>query len=608
METVEILIDFGAEVDFQDKDEKTALFAAVQSGHRDVVEALIRRGAGLDLAKRDGKTPFDIAIEMDQPNIVALILDAFCSANGIPNKADFTLDKAVRDKEYSTALQLLETGADFASRVMRGRQQSKDEPIVGSRNGYLKLLFSNIVQLTKTMEGQVLNKSKNNHTGSDRAFFSALSWLTDCLTQHPNCIYAEGPLPLMPSRVIDVGPADGSRSPFLYVTKSTRGRYIALSHRWGESAITKTTKKNLSRRLAEIKFKDLTRTMQDAVTITRRLGVRYLWIDAICIIQDSHNDWSVEACDMANIYRNAVLTIAAASAADHSQGCFTDRSATGADLLDSRGWILQEQLLSQRVLKYSFGRLEWECISLSATESDPANGSNPSEVMRFKRALGGFRSTSMTLQKQAHASWQHIVEAYSHRTLTNDADKLMAVMGIAKFTGNILQDTFLAGLWEKTLWRDLLWSSDLPYGGTRLRSIKLPTWSWASVNGGVSYKLPSGGSTTYVESMLELVSAEVYQEIANGDVGGRLVVKGPMIKIERGKGSRYDSTRLHPDKPKTEFQLQEQSQDPDMSEEKPRSFFKRFSRTKKSRPFTMDNSASVSSKFSPGSSSPSRSS
>ncbi|KAG4432730.1 hypothetical protein IFR05_011786 [Cadophora sp. M221] len=449
VEAVELLIKYGAKIDFQDTQERTALLVAVQNGYRDVVEALIRHGARLDLTKRDGKTPLDIAIELNEVEISTLILDKFCSANGIQNKADFTLDKAIKDGEDHTALKLMEIGSDFASRVAKTTQQSRNQPLVGSRNQYLKSLCSSIIALKRSTGDGFAKRSGNKHT--------------------------------------------------------------------------------------------------DAVKITRRLGVRYLWIDTLCIIQDSHSDWSVEAYDMAKIYRNAILTIAAASASDHSEGCFSNRIAEDCgDPLSSRGWILQEQLLSQRILKYSSGFLEWECISHSANELNPAKSSNPSEILRFKRALGGFRSTSMPLKQQAHTSWQQIVTAYSHRTLTKDSDKLMAIMGIAKFTGSIMQDTFLAGLWESQLWRDLLWSSDLPYGGARLTSIKLPTWSWASVEDKISYKWPSSSSPAYVKSMLDLVSAEVDQEITNRDVNGRLVVRGRLRKVTRGSGFQYESTRLYP--------------------------------------------------------------
>jgi hypothetical protein len=351
-----------------------------------------------------------------------------------------------------------------------------------------------------------------------------------------------------------------------------------LSHRWGSSVITKTNKENLAKRMQQIQLHELTKTMQDSVKISRQLRIRYLWIDALCIIQDSHSDWSVEACDMANIYRNSFLTIAAAAAADHSQGCFTPRSGRvrsqhgrSSDLLsrmaavfspaahlqeeeefplDSRGWILQEQLLSPRILKYSKGHLDWECISMTATELSKImnKSTSSSEIIRFKRALGGFRSTSMALTRQAHTSWQQIVHSYTRRNLSKDTDKLMAIMGIAKYTGDIMNDTFLVGLWRSQLWRDLLWSTDLEGGKyalrPRLNTITFPSWSWASVDGPVSYRWPSGSSPGSVKSLLELISSDVGQEVSQGNVFGLLTVKGKMRNVFRHAN---DSTRLFHD-------------------------------------------------------------
>lgn len=269
---------------------------------------------------------------------------------------------------------------------------------------------------------------------------------------------------------------------------------------------------------------------------------------------------------MANIYRNSLLTIAAAAAFDHSEGCFRPRCIVSRELrlpeslkvssdaleplcviaeydrsgaklespLDSRGWILQEQLLSPRVLKYSWSQLQWECISSTDSEYISSITMPPADVMRFKRALGGFRSTSMALKKQARASWQQIVQSYTRRTLTNDSDKLMAIMGIAKFTGDILNTRFLAGLWESELWRDILWYSDVGISRLtpdRLKSIHLPSWSWASVSCPVSYKWPVSSSPASVVGTLNVLNVDVDSEISKGDIRGSLVVEGNMRKF-----------------------------------------------------------------------------
>jgi hypothetical protein len=128
---------------------------------------------------------------------------------------------------------------------------------------------------------------------------------------------------------------------------------------------------------------------------------------------------------MAKFYRNAIVTIAAASATASSEGCFTKRdfNSTAANSpLDSRGWVLQEQPLSPRTLKHTRVRIEWECISKNTVEFAyhiPTASTALNKIQRFKKALWGFRSTSLTFQQQVRASWHYVVASYSRRSLTD---------------------------------------------------------------------------------------------------------------------------------------------------------------------------------------------
>lgn len=277
--------------------------------------------------------------------------------------------------------------------------------------------------------------------------------------------------------------------------------------------------------------------MQDAVTVTRALGIRYLWIDSLCIIQDSRDDWSREASKMSGIYRNAVVTIAADCSRDHSESIFTpsfrkrkmvnvwtDSSSwlcsldykmslqEGASTLDTRGWILQEQLLSPRILKFCDGRIDWECLTSGSSH--------------FKRALNGLQSTSMNLRQQVYSSWHQIVQSYSARILTQKTDKLMAVMGIANYTGAIVKDNFVAGLWEHNLWRDLLWTSTNHHGRV---DFKFPTWSWVSNDGPVQYVWPAGLNPALAKLKIVTVSYDIHDH----DLGtyGSLVLRASLCRV-----------------------------------------------------------------------------
>ncbi|PTD02123.1 hypothetical protein HYE67_000224 [Fusarium culmorum] len=152
----------------------------------------------------------------------------------------------------------------------------------------------------------------------------------------------------------------------------------------------------------------LPKTIQDAILVTRSLGVRYLWVDALCILQSEgpddvkhREDWSYEAARFGKYYENALLTIAATGVSSSDQGLFLPRpllrlepksltfrsgtplsytvrpftaswlSETLCGPLSKRGWALQERLLSRRVLHFAENMILWECHDCRATELDP---------------------------------------------------------------------------------------------------------------------------------------------------------------------------------------------------------------------------------------------
>jgi Heterokaryon incompatibility protein (HET) len=119
----------------------------------------------------------------------------------------------------------------------------------------------------------------------------------------------------LPTRVIDVGPSDASIEPRLIISKGRDGAYIALSHRWGAPDLSKpqltTTAANLPAMIEKIPLESMPLNYKDAVITTRKLSFRYLWIDSLCIIQDSMQDWEAESAKMGEVYQNAQLTIAA---------------------------------------------------------------------------------------------------------------------------------------------------------------------------------------------------------------------------------------------------------------------------------------------------------
>ena len=128
----------------------------------------------------------------------------------------------------------------------------------------------------------------------------------------------------LPTRLIDVSPSNQQDDARLILSsKGEKGHYLALSHCWGPSVSGQrltTTEATLNSRLRSIPLSTMPANFRDAAIITRKLGFRYLWIDSLCIIQDSRKDWEIESGNMGNIYTNAVLTLAAAAAKDSDGG------------------------------------------------------------------------------------------------------------------------------------------------------------------------------------------------------------------------------------------------------------------------------------------------
>jgi hypothetical protein len=170
----------------------------------------------------------------------------------------------------------------------------------------------------------VAGRPVDENPGSCETLNRIVKWVKDC-EEHPDCQPQSPPLP---TRVLDVG--DGSSTDRIRLFEPgdiTHERYIALSHCWGELQLPTTTTANISQRKTSINFKELSKTFQDAVVVTRTMAVRYLWIDSLCICQDDLRDWEREAAKMASVYSNAYLTISATGAKDGTVGCFLHRDA-----------------------------------------------------------------------------------------------------------------------------------------------------------------------------------------------------------------------------------------------------------------------------------------
>lgn len=332
--------------------------------------------------------------------------------------------------------------------------------------------------------------------------------------------------------------------------------YVSLSHCWGKSPAYKTEILSLLDRRRGMSVVEMPKTFRDAVAITRNLGLQYLWIDSLCIIQDSAVDWARESAQMGRIYRDAAITIFAESSDSDAGGCFASRPQTGKtsalyrtpmldalmDLfseqrgcpgssfvqqklhhagshslpeqysifesakrlivmegltpLSSRGWVLQESILSFRSLTYDQHEVRWACPTMIACECIPEGHARKS-WSRFDKG-----DVDVVEERSLFNAWATIVNEFSLRRLTFGKDKLPALAGIvSEMCLHRTSTTYVAGLWEDTLRRDLAWfvpprSTSAPYRQTcRTQGCQAPSWSWAMVEGPVRMHLEHSDGT-----------------------------------------------------------------------------------------------------------------
>ncbi len=331
----------------------------------------------------------------------------------------------------------------------------------------------------------------------------AQSWLHECLTNHKRCT---NDVPVLPTRILDVS---SRTEPFLVIPEGKRARYATLSYSVGQYNLLKTTKENIDTHKSGIPFVKLPQTVRDAVELTRVLGLQYLWIDSLCIDQSSLTDWEMELSTMAEIYRNATITIAATASTNAGTGCTPTRNKLplapchpapgivilpdyGRDkwifqkgALETRAWTYQEIQLSRRILRCGGEELAWQCRTCKRREGDPAvervHDTNALATFFGTRTLDDLKNT--TNKKDMFFRWYQVIQEFFPRNLSFPEDKLPAFSGMAShfaaFLGDGKASTYLSGLWLSDLLHGLCWRTIHSSG--RLIPYRAPSWSWAAI-------------------------------------------------------------------------------------------------------------------------------
>ncbi|KAL8798788.1 MAG: hypothetical protein Q9200_007696 [Gallowayella weberi] len=411
-------------------------------------------------------------------------------------------------------------------------------------------------------------------------------------TMHVKCNVSEQqPERYYPTRLLEILLHGQDTNLRLCLTREEvpAGPYMTLSHRWGAASFLKLTNSNLQSLVNGFSIADLPQTFQDAIVVARRMSCKYLWIDSLCIIQNSKEDWLHEAGLMGEVYANSYCNIAATWNSSSDDGLFRNRIASEVEGifvhpkwaglksatfrvievrlweslitsagLNKRAWVVQERLLAPRVLHFGCTQLAWECHEVEACETYPLSlpvaqqttqtmykGLDPDTDGRTLQSMGD--SQSAPNLHTCHV-WNKIVAGYTAGELTVASDKFIALSSLAKKMQVLLQDKYLAGLWKRTLASDLLWrvnggkqANGLP--ATRAAHYRAPTWSWAVLDGHI---IPGRPNIDRILISIEgaatdpKVSGNPFGQLKFGWIRLRGVLLTGTVKVQASSAGRPD--------------------------------------------------------------------
>lgn len=360
----------------------------------------------------------------------------------------------------------------------------------------------------------------------------------------PEVFHTSGPE--RPTRLMEIGSGPESGTVRLIENNEDGIPYATLSYCWGKlpsngKSEWLTTTTNVNSRRMGMQRSDLPQTLQDSITISEKLGIQHLWIDALCIIQDSEDDWAVEAAKMGGIYLGSIVTIVPATSSSSGHGCFNQRSTSTIEVLRAheklisiqssfsdgrvsnlhivtsermldrygygipgegleiedayqcqvskgpwvnRAWTMQEHVFSPRVLFYTSQMLLWQCghCRLSEDRYPQMQGDSLYPLQLVSNGAEQGPDSALT----ADTWYCGLIEEYTRRQITFDRDRMVAIGALAKATSWGRQIPYVAGLWKDSVRVGLMWYRDGP--GSKSTSTTCPSWSWASQSSPVSYE------------------------------------------------------------------------------------------------------------------------
>ena len=419
----------------------------------------------------------------------------------------------------------------------------------------------------------------NKDMRSERTYEYVREWLHECDVNHPTC-HNELNIPeasnFSPTRVLDVSGRSEAGHEIIKLLPIAGDKilYAALSYCWGTTQSNRTLESNFSAYMQGIELSSLPQTLQDAVFVTRKLGLQYLWVDSMCIIQDSDEDKAREIGRLEHMYSNAYVTISANSSESCAAGFLSPRhhkseddiyvmlateSGSTANIglksipepgyrvpfklepIYTRAWTFQEAFLSRRSLLYSEQQLFWTCSQTWGMDGGRVQHNTYFSEASTYRSYGSAELSHHTLKNPSVWDWKNIIELYSTRNLGDPLDKLPALSSVASFFARKLNDSYVAGLWLSRLCELLCWYGLPGHPLRRSASWRSPSWSYLSVDGHISFQEryrptsyePEWDHAESLEcKVISCVATPISPEASFGRISSAsLVIKGRLIKV-----------------------------------------------------------------------------
>ena len=398
------------------------------------------------------------------------------------------------------------------------------------------------------------------------------SWIDNCTSNHEKCANHLSQ-PWYPTRLLRITSEGDPIGVNLVITKDTliEGPYFTLSHRWALHAhrFPMLRSSTVSQFQQGINVRRLPRVFQDAINLTRQLGVNYLWIDSLCIMQDEddHSDWDRECLIMDKVYSHAFLNISATLSQNGTESLFHQDHSQAPSLppgidystygnskkqyilntnfwhdeisdgpLNNRGWVFQERFLACRILHFGQRQIGWECQVSEAIGAFPG-GLPPSLSVGSRSKLNNHEALirySQPAPPQPHIVqegplvssytdirfaewWNSLIEGYSRCKFTFAKDKLIALSGVAKYVAKSRpSDRYLAGMWQSCMVYGLAWfrihDPERIYFTTGSSELQAPSWSWASFDGEVCFPAITPGTPERFAKVIDVAEDSMLLE------------------------------------------------------------------------------------------------